>query len=122
MDKPPGTALTENPALVEQGVRESTPVAEPGTTLSLPASEAAVRFMLQRQSKAPNSLWMDAWRRLTRDKLAIAGMLIIVLFVIAAVFAPLLAPYDPIEQTLLQRRQPPSRQHWMGLDEVGVTS
>jgi len=46
-------------------------------------------------------------------------MLLILLFVIAAIFAPLIAPYSPIEQNLLQRRQPPSRQHWMGLDEVG---
>jgi ABC-type dipeptide/oligopeptide/nickel transport system permease subunit len=66
-----------------------------------------------------SSLFLDAWRRLRRDKLAIAGMLLIALFVIAAIFAPLIAPYNPIEQSLLQRRQPPSRQHWMGLDEVG---
>ena len=86
---------------------------EPGS------GEPGSRFLLQRQSKAPTSLYMDAWRRLTRDKLAIAGMVIIAMFIIAAVFAPLLAPYDPIAQTILQRRQPPSRQHWMGLDEVG---
>jgi peptide/nickel transport system permease protein len=72
-----------------------------------------------RQSQAPNSLLQDALRRLKRDKLAIAGLVIIVLFVIAAVFAPLLAPYDPTAQKILLRRQPPSRLHWMGLDEVG---
>ncbi len=69
--------------------------------------------------RARSSLFLDAWRRLLRDKLAIAGMLLIVLFVIAAVFAPVIAPHNPIEQNLLQRRQPPSRQYWMGLDEVG---
>ncbi len=72
-----------------------------------------------RQSQAPSSLLRDAWRRLTRDKLAIVGMVIIGLFVLAAVLAPLLAPYDPTVQKILLRRQPPSRQHWMGLDEVG---
>ncbi len=71
------------------------------------------------RTRARSSLLLDAWRRLRRDKLAIAGMLLILLFVIAAIFAPLIAPYSPIEQNLLQRRQPPSRQHWMGLDEVG---
>jgi len=69
--------------------------------------------------RARSSLFLDAWRRLLRDKLAIAGMILIVLFVIAAVFAPVIAPYSPIEQNLLQRRQPPSSQYWMGLDEVG---
>jgi len=46
-------------------------------------------------------------------------MVIIGLFIFAAIFAPLLAPYDPTAQTILLRRQPPSRLHWMGLDEVG---
>ncbi len=114
MYQPPGSTMSQPAALAEQTM------SEPGVQTAEPApGRAAARLMLQRQSKAPNSLWMDAWRRLMRDKLAIAGMLIIALFVIAAVFAPLLAPYDPIAQTLLQRRQPPSRQHWMGLDEVG---
>jgi ABC-type dipeptide/oligopeptide/nickel transport system permease subunit len=72
-----------------------------------------------RASHAPSSLLLDAWRRLKRDKLAIVGMIIIALFVIAAVFAPLLAPYDPTAQEILSRRQQPSRLHWMGLDEVG---
>jgi peptide/nickel transport system permease protein len=109
MDEPPGNTVPHPPALAEPALR----------TTEVDSTEPSVRFMLQRQSKAPSSLFMDAWRRLTRDKLAIAGMVIIALFIIAAVFAPLLAPYSPIEQTLLQRRQPPSRQHWMGLDEVG---
>jgi len=69
--------------------------------------------------RARSSLFLDAWRRLLRDKLAIAGMILIFLFVIAAIFAPVIAPYSPIEQNLLQRRQPPSSQYWMGLDEVG---
>jgi peptide/nickel transport system permease protein len=69
--------------------------------------------------RAQSSLLLDAWHRLQRDKLAIAGMILIALFLIAAIFAPWLAPQNPIEQELLLRRQPPSAQHWMGLDEVG---
>ena len=69
--------------------------------------------------RARSRLFLDAWRRLLRDKLAIAGMILILMFVIAAIFAPAIAPYSPIEQNLLQRRQPPSSQYWMGLDEVG---
>lgn len=109
MDNPPGNIASQAPAMSEPVLR----TVEPGS------GEPGARFLLQRQSKAPTSLYMDAWRRLRRDKLAIAGMVIIAMFIIAAIFAPLLAPYDPIAQTILQRRQTPSRQHWMGLDEVG---
>ena len=72
-----------------------------------------------RTSRAQSSLLLDAWHRLLRDKLAIVGLALITIFVFAAVFAPLIAPQSPIEQNLLQRRQTPSGQHWMGLDEVG---
>ena len=40
-----------------------------------------------------------AWRRLLRRKSAILGLVIIVLFVLAAVCAPLIAPYDPAQQS-----------------------
>ena len=109
MDEPPGSTASQPPAVSEPDLRR----AEPGS------GEPRIPLIFQRESKAPSSLFMDAWRRLTRDKLAIAGMVIVGLFIVAAVFAPLLAPYDPTDQTLLQRRQTPSRQHWMGLDEVG---
>lgn len=65
------------------------------------------------------TLYLDALRRLVRNRLAIAGMVILGLLLICAIFAEQLAPYDPIAQELLLRRQPPSAQHWMGVDEVG---
>ena len=43
------------------------------------------------------SLWWDAWRRLKRDRAAIAGIVIVFLLVIVAISAPLLAPHDPIK-------------------------
>jgi|YNPNPStandDraft_1061719.scaffolds.fasta_scaffold22911_3 peptide/nickel transport system permease protein len=65
------------------------------------------------------TLYLDALRRLFRNRLAIAGMVILGILLLCAIFAEQLAPYDPIEQELLLRRQPPSAQHWMGVDEVG---
>ena len=44
---------------------------------------------------------------------------VIVLFVALAVFAPLLAPYDPIVQSWTSVRKPPSALHWFGTDDVG---
>lgn len=66
-----------------------------------------------------SSLSLDAIRRLLRDKLAIVGLVIMVSFVLTAVLAPLLAPYDPIVQKLVERRTPPSSQHPLGLDDLG---
>lgn len=66
-----------------------------------------------------SSLLLDAIQRLLRDKLAILGLIIMVLFLLTALLAPLLAPYDPIEPTLRDRRQPPSREHLLGTDDLG---
>ena len=60
-----------------------------------------------------------AWRRLVRRKSAVLGLAIIVLFVLVAVFAPLIAPFDPAQQGWTSIRKPPSLQHWFGTDESG---
>lgn len=77
---------------------------------------AITDFSLERK---PTNLWLDAWRRLRRNKLAIAGMVLFGIFVMVAIFAEQLAPYDPLQQTLTLRKAPPSREHWLGMDEVG---
>ncbi|MEA3407172.1 MAG: ABC transporter permease, partial [Chloroflexota bacterium] len=66
-----------------------------------------------------SSLLLDAIQRLLRDKLAIMGLVIMALFLLTALFAPLLAPYDPIDQTLRDRRQRPSGKHLLGTDDLG---
>ena len=60
-----------------------------------------------------------AWRRLKRRKGAMVGLGIIVLLVLMAIFAPLLAPYDPTQQSWSLVRKAPSAAHWFGTDEVG---
>jgi peptide/nickel transport system permease protein len=50
---------------------------------------------------------------------AVTGLVILVCVSLIALFAPWLAPHDPLEQHLLERRQPPSTQHLLGLDELG---
>ena len=67
------------------------------------------------------SLWSDAFDRLRRNPGAIVGAVIVVLFVVLAVFAPLIAPFDPSEQvgSLASNPEGPSSEHWMGLDEQG---
>ena len=60
-----------------------------------------------------------AWRRLKRRKGAMVGLAVILLMVAAAVLAPWIAPYDPIQQSWSAVRKAPSAAHWLGTDEVG---
>src|SRR3990170_3606261 len=60
-----------------------------------------------------------AWRRLIRRRSAVFGLAILILFVLIALFAPLIAPYDPVQQAWTAIRKPPSLQHWFGTDESG---
>jgi peptide/nickel transport system permease protein len=72
---------------------------------------------------APVGLWSDAWWRLRRNPGAIVGFCFVMLFVICAVFAPLIAPYGPLDQdlSLLRNGIPPgpSWDHWFGVDTLG---
>jgi peptide/nickel transport system permease protein len=54
-----------------------------------------------------------------KNKAALAGFLIILFFVFIAIFADLIAPYDPYEQSLYDRLQPPSGKHLFGTDDLG---
>lgn len=47
------------------------------------------------------------------------GVIICLAWILAAIFAPLIAPYDPIAQDLTLRLQPPSAEHWFGTDNFG---
>ena len=60
-----------------------------------------------------------ALRRLLGRKGALFGLAVISIFVLLAVFAPLVAPYDPIVQSWAAVRRPPSALHWFGTDDVG---
>lgn len=53
------------------------------------------------------------------NRLALFGCLIIMLLIFLAAFAPLIAPFDPIETNLANRLQPPSADNYFGTDEMG---
>jgi peptide/nickel transport system permease protein len=65
------------------------------------------------------TLWGDVWRRLRRNRLAIIGSTIIIGLVLTAVFAPLIAPFDPLRQNLDLSLRGPSLRHWFGTDLLG---
>ena len=63
---------------------------------------------------------LPVWRRAARyNPLATAGVVLVILFVLCAIFAPWLAPYDPAALDLTIRLQAPSHAHWFGTDELG---
>ena len=68
------------------------------------------------QHRSPAAL---ALRRFYGRPAAVGGLLVIVLLVAVAVFAPLVAPYDPIATSWSLVRKAPSAAHWMGTDENG---
>ncbi len=65
------------------------------------------------------SLWMDAWRRLRRNRLAVAGGVVLLLVATAALFGPLLTPYSYDEQDTALGAAGPSWRHWLGTDPLG---
>jgi peptide/nickel transport system permease protein len=65
------------------------------------------------------SLWGDAARQFARNRLALLGLFIVVLFILMAIFGPALAPFDFLKQDLSNAMQPPTVQHLFGTDELG---
>ena len=60
-----------------------------------------------------------AWRQLRRNRSALAGLIVVCILVLSAIFAPWLAPYDPYQVSLDNRLQPPGGAHILGTDELG---
>ncbi|WSG97884.1 ABC transporter permease (plasmid) [Rhizobium johnstonii] len=67
----------------------------------------------------PVSLWRDAWYRLKRNKLAIFGLVIVLILAFTAIFGPYLTPYDYLSQDLNARNVLPSMSHLFGTDDLG---
>ncbi len=73
-----------------------------------PAALAAV-------SRRPNALWLA----LRRNRLSWIGLGLLLAIVLVAVFAPWIAPHDPLQQNIAYRLDPPSADYWLGTDSYG---
>lgn len=68
--------------------------------------------------KKRSQFW-DIWRRLRRNKLAMLGLIIVLVLVLSAIFANFIAPYDYAQQDLTNMKAWPSREHLLGTDDYG---
>jgi peptide/nickel transport system permease protein len=79
---------------------------------------------IARDASTTGGMWSEAWHRLIRNPGALFGAALVLMFVIAAVFAPVIAPYGPLDQNLGLLKAGgippgPSMQHIFGVDLVG---
>ena len=64
-------------------------------------------------------LWRDAFRRLRRSRIAFVAGIFLIALTLAAIFAPVVAPYSYSEQDYTALTQPPSSEHLLGTDDLG---
>ncbi|MFK3780679.1 ABC transporter permease [Agrobacterium sp. NPDC089420] len=67
-------------------------------------------------ARSPTILFI---RRLLKRKTVAAGLIVLVVFVLLAVFAPMIAPYSPSKLSIVNRLKPPGELYWFGTDEFG---
>lgn len=65
------------------------------------------------------SYWKDAWRRFKKNKLAIGGVIIIILLAVMSIAGPYMTEYNYYENDLINANQSPSAEHWFGTDNLG---
>ena len=65
------------------------------------------------------SMKADVWRRFRRNRLAMVGLVIIVILVLTAIFADFIAPYSITERDSGHFSEGPSAKHWFGTDRIG---
>jgi peptide/nickel transport system permease protein len=83
------------------------------------ATSAALRARAKADDRVSRGLWRDALTRLMRNGPALVGLFFITVFVLAAILAPVVAPYGPLEGSLANRLLPPGGVHLLGTDLQG---
>lgn len=70
-------------------------------------------------SSVTYNYWQDSWSRLQGNRVAMAGLFMLLLLIFMAIIGPLLTPYTYYETHLHLKNLPPSSQFWFGTDELG---
>ena len=84
------------------------------------AAEAELAVQSRQGATQARGYWAGVWRRLRRDPVTIACALVLLLMLLAIVFAPLIAPHDPYQGSMVRRlRAIGTPNHPLGTDELG---
>lgn len=75
--------------------------------------------MLNTKRTRKDTMGYQIWRRLMKNKLAVGGLVIMILIILVAIFAPFVAPYDYAAQDYDAMLQSPSLKHPLGTDNFG---
>lgn len=70
-------------------------------------------------SKKNLSFWTDVFLRFKENKLALFGLVVLILIALMAIFAPVFSSFQYEETDLTNVNQPPSGEHWFGTDDLG---
>ena len=65
------------------------------------------------------SYWQDVWRRFKENKLAMIGLVTVIIIILAAIFGPMLSPYSYSDQFLDYQGIGPNSKFWLGTDTLG---
>ena len=88
------------------------------TTTSAAAAELAIQAA--QATARSEGYWAGVWKRLRRDRVTIACAAILLLMLLVIVFAPLVAPHDPFQGSMIRRLRPlGTDNHPLGTDELG---
>jgi len=83
------------------------------------AKQAAKAKKSTRKTAKRGAAFGEVWKRLRRNKLAMAGLVVFCLLVLIALFPGVFATHDPIEQRPMEALSGPSAEHWFGTDNFG---
>ena len=70
-------------------------------------------------SRPALTYWQEAWRRIKKNKIAFFSLMLICLYVIMAIFAPMFSQYGHADISVEFKNTAPSAVHWMGCDHLG---
>jgi len=87
--------------------------------LYTPAMEKIDKKNAKRKKAYKSTPGRESWKRFKRNPTAVAGLVIVILLVLIAIFAPLIAPYDYATQDYSAMKKLPSAAHWFGTDAYG---
>jgi len=82
-------------------------------------ADAQVLPQVRPRASRPETIAGITWRRFTRHRMAVVGLLVVSLLGVASVLAPWLSPYDPNKPQLLTQLRAPSPVHPLGTDDLG---